>query len=132
MTDTLPRIQVKSLDHVTLVVRSLEASRRFYVDLLGMEEVPRPAFSFTGSWFQAGPTQIHLILDESATPTGSDSTRTHHFAFQVDDAAAAVARIEEAGVHLISPPKSRPDGATQVFIRDPDGHSVELCSLPKK
>ena len=131
MTDTGPRIRVKSLDHVTLVVRSLEASRKFYVDLLGMDEVPRPDFSFTGSWFQAGPTQIHLILDESATADGSDSTRTHHFAFQVDDAAAAVPRIEAAGVHMISPPKSRPDGATQVFIRDPDGHSVELCSLPK-
>lgn len=59
-------IQVKSLDHVTLVVKDLELSRRFYVDGLGMREVPRPAFSFPGSWFQAGPTLIHLIGNISA------------------------------------------------------------------
>src|SRR5262249_50070306 len=52
-------IRVKSIDHVTLVVKDLERSRRFYVDVLGMREVPRPAFSFTGLWFQAGKTQIH-------------------------------------------------------------------------
>ena len=45
-------IQVQSLDHVTLVVKDLEQSRRFYVDGLGMREVPRPNFSFPGSWFQ--------------------------------------------------------------------------------
>ena len=58
-------IAVKSLDHATLVVKDLDRSRRFYVDVLGMREVPRPAFSFAGSWFQAGATQIHLILEFS-------------------------------------------------------------------
>src|SRR4051794_29076532 len=55
-------VQVKHIDHATFVVKELERSRRFYVEILGMREVPRPAFSFAGLWFQAGPTQIHLIL----------------------------------------------------------------------
>src|SRR5438445_11719175 len=37
-------LRVKTLDHVTLVVQELESSRRFYVDVLGMREVRRPAF----------------------------------------------------------------------------------------
>ena len=65
-------IQVKSLDHVTLVVKDLERAREFYVEALGMREVPRPAFSFAGSWFQAGATQVHLILEYSGSgPAGN-------------------------------------------------------------
>src|SRR4051794_19754568 len=45
-------LRVKTLDHVTVVVKDLERSRRFYVEILGMREVRRPAFSFEGSWFQ--------------------------------------------------------------------------------
>ena len=67
MPDTAAPIQVRSLDHVTLVVRDLEQSKSFYCGVLGMDDVPRPAFSFAGKWFQAGNTQIHLI--SNLTPT---------------------------------------------------------------
>jgi catechol 2,3-dioxygenase-like lactoylglutathione lyase family enzyme len=131
-------MRVKSLDHVTLVVKDLERSRRFYVDGLGMREVPRPAFSFAGSWFQAGDTQIHLILEyEGSSPAGNPlagktrNARTHHFAFLVDDAAATVAYLKEKQIPIFADAKPRPDGYMQVFVTDPDGHVVELCSPPK-
>ena len=127
-------IRVKSLDHVTIVVKDLAATRRFYVELLGMDEVPRPGFSFAGQWFQAGATLIHTILEfEGSGPAGTGACRTtrgHHFAFLVDDCLAAARRIEAAGMSFVSPPKERPDGAIQLFINDPDGHLVELCSEP--
>jgi catechol 2,3-dioxygenase-like lactoylglutathione lyase family enzyme len=135
MTLTRAPIQVRTIDHVTIVVKDLEASRRFYVDLLGMDEVPRPAFKFAGKWFQAGPAQIHLILEipESgpaglADPRRSASTRANHFAFQVDDSHAAAVELERLGYPLLSPPKNRPDGAVQTFVQDPDGYVVELFS----
>lgn len=128
-------IRVLSLDHVTIVVQDLERSRQFYCDGLGMEQVPRPDFSFKGSWFQAGDTQIHLILEhEQSGPAGdggAKSTRAHHFAFVVDDAEAAAERIRELGIAFVSEPKRRPDGAVQTFVTDPDGYIVELCSSPK-
>ncbi len=133
MTDP---IKVKTLDHVTIVVSDLERSRAFYVDGLGMQQVDRPGFSFDGRWFQAGETQIHLILEhDQSGPAGrnseqTQSSRAHHFAFQVEDAKAAELRLEELGYEFVSRTKSRPDGAAQVFVRDPDGHIVELCSLP--
>ena len=86
-------IQVQSLDHVTLVVKDLDRSRTFYVEALGMTEVPRPNFAFPGLWFQAGPTQIHLIGEHLGTPPAGNplpeqfrTSRSHHFAFLVNDA----------------------------------------------
>ena len=129
-------VAVKSLDHVTIVVKDLAATRRFYVDCLGMREVPRPNFQFVGQWFQAGPTQIHTILEADGTGragTGTErNTRGHHFAFLVDDAEAAYQTVQQLGLTIVSPPRSRPDGAVQVFVHDPDGHLVELCSFAKK
>src|SRR4051812_24920294 len=108
-------LRVKSLDHVTIVVKDLTATRRFYVDTLGMDEVARPGFSFAGQWFQAGPTLIHTILEfEGSGKAGlaaCSNSRGHHFAFLVDDCHAAAKRIEAAGIPFVSPPRRRPDGA---------------------
>ncbi len=132
-------VKVRHIDHVTLVVRDVEASRKFYVGLLGMEEVPRPAFTFGGAWFRAGSTLIHLIEQhELSGPAGYPvevlvrSSRNHHFAFEVDDACAAAQRLKELGIPLLDDAKRRPDGAIQVFLTDPDYHVVELCSSPNK
>jgi glyoxylase I family protein len=62
MSTNLP-IKVKSIDHITIISSDLDATRKFYVDGLGMEEVARPDFNFPGLWFQAGPTQIHVTLE---------------------------------------------------------------------
>jgi catechol 2,3-dioxygenase-like lactoylglutathione lyase family enzyme len=133
----LPGIRVKSIDHATLVVKDLARSRVFYVEALGMREVPRPAFSFAGLWFQAGATQIHLILEFAGSgPAGNllpeplRSSRTHHLAFEVEDAEAVVPRLKELQIPILHGPKPRPDGYIQVFVTDPDGHVVELCSPP--
>ncbi|MCI0640582.1 MAG: DUF1805 domain-containing protein [Gemmataceae bacterium] len=132
------QIRVKSIDHNTLVVKDLDASRRFYVDVLGMREVTRPAFSFAGLWFQAGVAQIHLILEFAGSgpagnlvPPEKRSARTHHVAFLVDDAVAVVPRLRALNVPIVADAKPRPDGYMQVFVADPDGHVIELCSPPK-
>ena len=138
MTTATTPIQVKSIDHVTLIVKEIEASRRFYVEQLGMEEVGRPDFDFNGAWFQAGATLIHLIEEHAKSgpagfPEGAvkkKSSRSHHFAFLVEDAYAAAERLKEMGLPLVADAKLRPDGAVQVFVQDPDGHVVELTHGP--
>lgn len=135
MTQHNAPIRVRHIDHVTLVVRNVEASRQFYVGLLGMTEVPRPAFSFGGAWFRAGATLIHLIEEhERSGPAGYPvevlvrSSRNHHFAFEVDDATQAAEILKKMNIPLIDDAKRRPDGAIQMFLADPDGHVVELCT----
>lgn len=131
-------IRVQNLDHVTLVVKDMEATRKFYLDLLGLEEVERPGFSFAGAWFQAGDQQIHIIAQYDgsgpagmAKPDNRVGNRAHHFAFQVGDAHEVGQILRDQGIEVISGPKERPDGAVQIFVCDPDGYVVELCSLPK-
>lgn len=130
-------IQVQHIDHVTLVVKSVAATRDFYVGLLGMKEVPRPDFDFNGAWFQAGATLVHLIEEHDRSgPAGFPvevllkSSRNHHFAFEVEDARAAAEYLKSQNIELVDDAKERPDGAVQVFLTDPDGHVVELCTSP--
>lgn len=130
-------VQVRQIDHVTFVVKDVEASRRFYVGVLGMSEVARPAFSFGGAWFRAGATLVHLIEEhDKSGPAGfpvevlERSTRNHHIAFTVADAREAARLLKAAGYPLLDDAKLRPDGAVQVFVLDPDYHVIELCSGP--
>ncbi len=129
------RIRVQTIDHVTIVVKDLEKSRCFYEDLLGMESVARPDFGFPGQWFQAGRTQIHTILESPEAGSaglppfaGTHPSRGFHFAFEVADCDAATDLLRDRGIAIVSGPRSRPDGARQVYVHDPDGHLVELTS----
>ncbi len=116
------------------MVKDLNRSREFYVDLLGMEDVARPDFSFAGAWFQAGATLLHLIEEHpqsgraGAEGDRAHNSRCHHFAFEVSDARAAAQCLKDQGVSLVQDAKLRPDGAVQMFVSDPDGHVVELCT----
>ncbi len=131
-----PPIRARQIDHVTFVVRDLEASRAFYEGVLGMDCVPRPAFSFPGLWFQAGSTQIHLILEHPESgPAGAQRvegvaiSRTHHVAFEVAEAAPAIQRLHDLGITIVNGPKFRPDGPTQFYVLDPDGNLIELFAV---
>jgi catechol 2,3-dioxygenase-like lactoylglutathione lyase family enzyme len=128
-------IQATAFDHVTIVCADLEATRRFYVDLVGMQEVERPAFSFPGKWFQLGHVQIHATQEsvESGKAGWADQgvkviPRGHHFAFAVEDVAEALKIAEAQGVRVASPLQHRPDGYRQAYLYDPDGHVVEIVS----
>jgi lactoylglutathione lyase len=132
---TPPKINVKSFDHVTLICADLEATRRFYVDVLGMSEVQRPDFKFPGLWFQTGNMQIHATQQspEAGKAGWGDrgnkiTSRGHHIAFAVDDVSQTLALVQAHGVRIASPLQQRPDGFKQLYLYDPDGHVVELVS----
>ena len=133
MTESPPitgALTVLELNHVALYVRDLEASVRFYGEVLGLPSLARPAFDFAGAWFALGSQELHLIED---TQNQDKERHSLHIAFLVDDAAACAATLRERGVIGMRGPAPRPDSAIQVFLSDPDGYMLEIVSrTPQK
>ena len=112
-----------------------------------MKQVPRPNFDFEGLWLHPHePVQgesvralIHVTLESDLAGSAGWGdrgvkrlSRGHHFAFEVKDAVAACEQIRQQGVKIDVEPRLRPDGPTQFYIRDPDGHVIEFFSLPSQ
>jgi catechol 2,3-dioxygenase-like lactoylglutathione lyase family enzyme len=116
------------LNHVAIHVTDVPRSVAFYRDVLQLEPIPRPAFPFPGAWFRLGADQeLHLIGDAKYPPI--EQHRGNHYALLIDDVPGWEQHLTSAGVSF-QPRRVRPDGAYQIFLTDPDGHFIELCTLP--
>ena len=115
------------LDHFNIRTRDLGATVRFYQDVLGLENGPRPSFSFPGAWmYSDGRAVVHLVdispTDELQKP---DSGVVHHVAFVSRGFQEMKRRLKAKGVSFDT--REVPGGALwQIFIRDPNGVMVEL------
>ena len=116
------------LNHVALHIADLEKSCEFYRNTLKLKPMERPAFDFPGAWFRLGDFQeLHLIGGRELDVVGHN--RGNHYALMVDDIDAWEQHLVDQQVEYL-PRRTRPDGATQIFFRDPDGHVIELCTPP--
>jgi catechol 2,3-dioxygenase-like lactoylglutathione lyase family enzyme len=111
-------------NHVSLSARDLEASVRFYVDVLGMERIPTYTFAFPVQYLRLGDLQLHIFERQTDAPV------YHHIALDVDDFEAAYTRVQELAIAddqaFFSPAYELPDGSVQLYLRDPGGNLVEL------
>ena len=121
-------MKIHELNHVAIHVRDVGKSCRFYQEILRLEPIPRPAFTFPGAWFRLGTDQELHLIGERAEPVVSHN-RGNHFALRVDDLDAWERHLDSAGMEHL-PRKRRPDGAWQLFLHDPDGHVIELFTPP--
>ena len=115
---------IDGLDHVTIATSDLEASRRFYVETLGLRDGERPAFDFPGAWLYCGAAPVvHLVA--RGGPAATTAGAVDHVAFRARGLAAVVERLRERGVaHSLRTVPGR--GLRQVFLHDPDGVKIEL------
>ena len=126
-------MKLKSLDHILLLADDLEATREFYVDVIGLTVGDRPDFTFPGYWLYAGDRAcVHLAArrGDSAKGDGSFGSRGNtgsidHVAFAVDDCDGARAELDSRGIPY---KHQKVPGAPlqQLFVTDPNGVSVEL------
>jgi len=117
---------IRELNHVAIYVTDVERSVKFYREVLRLEQIARPAFTFPGAWFRLGTNQeLHLIADHG--PAFFKSNENNHFALRADGLDQWERHLRDVGANAF-PRKQRPDGVWQVFLRDPDGHVIELFS----
>jgi catechol 2,3-dioxygenase-like lactoylglutathione lyase family enzyme len=116
-------MQILSIDHVQLAIPpGGEAdARRFYGDLLGLRELPKPEAMRArgGVWFDAGAFQIHLGIEPNMRPSSKV-----HAALVVTDLAGWMARLVAAGCEW----KEADDypGVRRGHTKDPAGNRLEL------
>lgn len=121
-------IDCKSIQHVSISVTDLARAKEFYAQVLGLREIPRPAFDFPGAWYAIGGQQLHLIVypvAQTLRRAGGIDTRDGHFAARVADFDEAIRHLQACGVpyrenrHSVT-------GWQQAFVCDPDGNVIEL------
>jgi catechol 2,3-dioxygenase-like lactoylglutathione lyase family enzyme len=133
-----------SLNHFSIRTLDLQATTRFYADVLGLQVGPRPPFPFPGVWLYSGDhanyanAVVHVIGLDANNPNGlnqylgeRDNTGLHgsgaidHVAFFVTGLAAMQAKLASAGIEYRS--REVPVlGLIQLFLDDPNGVVVEL------
>ncbi len=145
---------MKGLHHVGITVQDLDASIRFYHDVLGLEFSNEPSPWFEGP--ELGPAvgvpgaalrQVSLLvggttlelLEYKSPPSGttapldSNNIGASHIACLVDDIEAKKAELEAQGVTFFSSVNLVDEGVLAgwrwVYFADPDGYPLELVEV---
>jgi len=116
-------MRVTRVAHVSVNVEgSLEETRRFYSDVLGLGDLDRPDIPGVGGhWHGLGEAELHLV-DAPSAGLGIDPTGPHFCVF-VDDLDAAIRELDDRSI----PHLDAAQGAVrQVWITDPAGNTIEL------
>ena len=126
---------LENLNHFLVLADDLEATREFYVDILGLEVGHRPPFDFLGHWIYLGDRAVvHLAdhrdyldkVDHVRDGSGDSATGPiDHIAFEATGLHDMIETLEKHSV----PARHRkvPDvNLHQVFVRDPNGVLIEL------
>lgn len=125
------------LNHYFVRANDLEQSRRFYCDVLGFEEMPRPDFPFPGCWLGVGgKIQVHMgqhgipdsglyYLGTSAQSATDNTGVVDHIAFLATQPEVFASRFDAIGLkaHKRYLPQFH---LFQMFVKDPNGLTIEL------
>jgi len=119
-------IELVKLHHVSFAVSDLAASKFFFSDVIGLQEIERPAFDFAGAWYAIGDRQLHLIEQQDAGKEATGRiTRSDHMALEVRSLDAVRETFDKHGVDYTEG-ANQILGFSQIFCADPDGHTIEL------
>ncbi|CAM4458441.1 VOC family protein [Paenibacillus tarimensis] len=122
---------IRKLEHVGLMVRSIETSVEFYTKALGMQHI-RTMLHTNGVirlaflCFQDSDQTV-LELIEGYNDTLPAEGKVHHIAFTVDDLDEDVERLRRLDIPLRDTDITvLPDGSRYFFFYGPDGELLEL------
>ena len=116
-------------DHDAIQVKDVNASARFYGEILGLKEIPNGGLGDHIRWFQLGDkTQIHLIESEELP----EKLKGVHMALSTSNLEKLMYFLKEKEIPFENWPgdtnttNTRPDGIKQIYLQDPDGYWIEV------
>ena len=116
-------------DHDAIQVKDVNASARFYGEILGLKEIPNGGLGDHIRWFQLGDkTQIHLIESEELPK----KVKGVHMALSTSNLEQLMSFLKEKEIPFENWPgdtnttNTRPDGIKQIYLQDPDGYWIEV------
>ncbi|KAI4381753.1 hypothetical protein MLD38_007798 [Melastoma candidum] len=128
-----------SLNHISLLCRSVRESARFYEHVLGFVLIKRPSsFDFNGAWLFNYGTGIHLIENPSLAQNEIEpeprpiNPKDNHISFLCSDVELVKRRLQAMGMRYVTAVVE--EGGVkvdQVFFHDPDGYMIEICTCDK-
>jgi catechol 2,3-dioxygenase-like lactoylglutathione lyase family enzyme len=119
---------VSGISELVLEVSDLDASRRFYGELLGFEETRVGERRDDRRWYLIGDSaRLGLWTPQTGLAGGRGGSHVH-YAFSVDDVEIdrLLARLTAAGIEVEGPVDLGPGRA--LYVTDPDGNVVEFWS----
>ena len=118
--------------HDAYPISDLDVSLRFYTEVMGLKVLPRPEMPFAGAWLtdESGRVEIHLFVSDALKPgpATKPSNLARHAAYAVDDLEAWRSFLRDRGHPILE--RNVSGRAPQVFVTDPDGHTIELQQAP--
>ena len=120
-------MSVGMLDHYNVSTRNLRDTVRFYEEVLGLVNGPRPPFDFPGAWlYSEGHPVLHLNdISPTDKPQRPDSGVIDHVAFGSRGFEAIKQHLTRKGVPFRAnevPNSTR----RQIFLTDPNNVLIEL------
>ncbi|MBS20926.1 MAG: hypothetical protein CL739_02375 [Chloroflexi bacterium] len=123
MSLTEDHVRLKAVNHVTYNVVDKEKAMTFWIDVLGVKQIPKQVDAEHIIWLQLpSGAMVHIV----ETPDGP-STPSHHGAFEVDNIDAAAELIHKKGIETTDI-TTRNDGQRVFFLNDPEGNRIEICT----
>ncbi|KAG2729282.1 hypothetical protein I3843_01G237000 [Carya illinoinensis] len=127
-------LHLKSLNHISLVCRSVEESIDFYQNVLGFFPIRRPgSFDFDGAWLFGYGIGIHLLQTEDPDHNMPKKTeinpKDNHISFQCESMSTVEKKLKEMGItHVRAMVEEGGIHVDQIFFHDPDGFMIEICN----
>ncbi|XP_043687478.1 uncharacterized protein LOC122638689 [Telopea speciosissima] len=128
-------LHLKSLNHISLVCKSIEKSLDFYQNVLGFFSIKRPRFfDFEGAWLFNYGIGIHLLQsenldDKKLTEKRKINPKDNHISFQCESIATVEKKLKEMEIEYEK--RVVEEGGIyvdQLFFHDPDEFMIEICN----